>query len=453
MRKTWASLFMFGIQTLFAPLTLAYNNVNNQTPSEAKHTELGLSALIQYAANHSPSLASAKSELQIYELKLKNAQSGFLPSIDASLNHGFEATDPGESTTQGSHSELNLSLEQSLYDNGQMWRDYNLAKIRKEKSQLELARRLDTLSLDIAQKYFEYLKLRELLDIDSFEHSVLKQQFISTQAQYRGGETTQTEYLRFKAKYRRSEVSLQGGRIQVAKALEELKALLGWKPTPDKESFIVKRQDLKKLPLSSLRSLPSASQLTSSHIDLKILELDVETQVINIQNSQRRYWPQLTAKAGVQYHQDDALSARSSARDNTDITSSLSLNLKYNLWDWGERRRDLQVSRIEKKVKDLEMQELKLQLKKKISQLILETQLQQNTLNLNQQMVDLESKTYASVKRDFRTGKAAFLDLVNAIDNLTSAKTQYVTNYFQLKSSLVEIQYHKGNLYASLLKN
>lgn len=63
-----------------------------------------------------------------------------------------------------------------------------------------------------------------------------------------------------------------------------------------------------------------------------------------------------------------------------------------------------------------------------------------------------ETENYLMMEKRYRSGKVTYLDLTNAIADLSSARSQHINDRYALEKDRHQYQYYKGTLYDSFSK-
>jgi outer membrane protein TolC len=155
----------------------------------AASRKLDFYGALALAMEKSPAIASARAELEIKELELKNSFSAFLPQLDLTAQHGsldqWPAA-PKSDFTSGTQ----LALTEKLYDNGVSITNYQTAKLQKDIAELEYRNHLDKLILELASEYFSYSLARNLAEVQQEQFDIINKHYQSVAGQFRQGVRT-----------------------------------------------------------------------------------------------------------------------------------------------------------------------------------------------------------------------------------------------------------------------
>lgn len=413
-------------------------------PVPALSNPMDLKDLVSFGLENAPTMKVARNSLQTKKLATKNAFASFLPSLDISATHGYQDGDPS-STANPWASTLNVGLTETLYDNGSNLINYDIAKVTEQKARLEFEKERNAFCLKVLKEYYGYSQTLKLFGIQKFQHEILLRQFKSLEGKYRRGEKTRTEYLRFKARVQRSELTLMSSENDIANSLVDLKALIGFSGP----SLQVKPLEIQP---DSMDLKPAAPLAVEGHFDSNIVAREKTINDSEARLVERKYYPQVFLTAGMSYTNSDYLGGSDDFESSGQTSWNTLLTLKYNLWDWGSLRRDVSTAKLSRDSSNASLDLQLLNLESELSKLVVDLNQQKKDFLLNQELVNLETGNYKSIEKDYRSGRATFLDLVNAVDNLTSAKQSLTRNFFRLSQLMAEYEYHTGKLYENILR-
>lgn len=406
---------------------------------------MSLKQVIQYGVENSPTMKVTRNTYETKKLERKSSLAAFFPSLDFTAVHGYQDGDP-TSTTNPWASTLNLGLTENLYDNGTNMINYDVAQLEEDKAQLVFEKERNAFVLKVLEQYYNNSQSVELYNIQLYQHDILKTQFQSLEGKYRRGEKTRTEYLRFKAQLQRSQLDLVKSQKAIENSLSDLKALIGFVGNEFQVATINPMSDQK----ANLK--PVEKFEIKGHFDSKIVKKEKLINQLNSRLVERKYYPQVFLTAGISYSNSDYLGGSDDFEGAGQTSWNTLLTLKYNLWDWGTRRRDVSVARL---ARDSSNSALDIQLnslESELAKLVVDLNQEKENYKLNQELVKLENDNYKSIEREYRNGQVAFLDLVSAVENLTKAKQSLIQNYFQLSQLLADYEYHQGTLYENIFR-
>jgi outer membrane protein TolC len=426
-------------------------------PVPSSSTQLSLSEAILYALQHSPKIDSALKAQDTRELEYRSALSKFLPSLDFSTSLGLQnnITLNGTLLTPNSsapwYSSMSLGLTETLYDNGVSWTQKSIASRNQEVAALESLKSRANLTLDVATEFYNYSLSSALVDVKNQQLQILDKQFAMLSNQYQQGLKPRLDFLRFKTQVQRAQIDKTSAEKALEQSSAQLKKLLGVDLKQDTLLTFSPLPILPKLKIS--KTLPSQAPALSDFYDSKTAQLQKENSEANVTFAVRKYWPQLQLGGGVTYSNLNFANSPQSFGQTAQLSYTALITLQYNLWDWGIRRRDIQIA---ENHRDVQINDLNLGLmdvRFKIETLMIDISRVRETYILNQELLSSEEENYRNIEVQYREGKVNYLDLITSLNNLLGARTQFYSAYFEALQVLAKYYFYEGSIYEKLSKS
>lgn len=407
-----------------------------------------LRSAVRYALDHAPVLDSTRKLDASSVLSAKNAIAAFLPSLDFSTTDGAQGSVPVAVPGTGPwETQAQLSLSETLYDNGTSIINRQLALVAEQVAGLTDAKTRDQTALNVIQAYYQFSLLTQLLTVQEQQYKLEKDQYDRAAIQYRQGFTTRQDFLRFKTDVQRAELALMDSRRELRQAEAQLKRDLAG-PTGDDvagSTFV----PLAITPITD--AIPGAPSPVSHSYDYRIAEAQKESNRLNVEVADRKYWPQLTVSGNA------TQSAFSNYPGQTGINGNyLSWNaqalLQFNLWDWGTRRRNVEISQLAADSSNDSYADGVLEIKRAIEANSLEMSELDDSYKLTSELLRLSEESFNLIDEQYHLGQATYLDVSTGLSNLLDAKVRFYTNHFNLLRDLAQYRFYDGTLYDFIAK-
>ncbi len=415
----------------------------NTAPAAAAAAPLSLREAASYALEHSPQLDSSQRQALIAEQERLNARAAFLPSIDFTSSHGLERSYPSTSTNEPWASSFSLTLTETLYDNGESITKHRISLLQEEIARETLLRDRDRLLLDVAGAFYQHSLARKALEIQQEQHSVLKRQVELVKESYRQGVKSRKDYLRFQTQLNRSDIDLLAARTGLQKSELALQRVLGV-PLRSNDQVTFTVDENRPAPL------PAKEILLATHRDSRIADLQRRSAALNAELSRRKVWPEIGIATSATYGSSDYWNTSKRVYENDKLSWSALLTVKYNLLDWGVRRRNSEIAASRAQIRANELETDLLSLREEIEKLSVDARKLQSSFQLADELFKLERTNLNLITTEYRQGKVQYLDYINALQNLASAKNTYYSSLFELKRALLALHYHEGTLHEAI---
>lgn len=410
---------------------------------------LNLKQAIDYALEHSPTLNSSVREKSIREMEKENSIASFLPSLDLSATHGFRKTTP-ISGSMPSHlwgGEATVSLTETLYDNGSSLTKFRISKLNSERAEIFFRRERDLLCKEVGLEFLQFSLASKLLGIQQEQHQLLKKQYESVAGRYHQGLTVRKDFLRFKTQLSRSNIDLVNSENSVEKSTRELNRLLA---VPlDLQTNIEFILDEQKIQWGQLSKI---SVQFEKHYDFQVAMIQKKIDDLEFNLIDRKYWPEIFLDSAVTYHAFSPTGSPTTSANKDQLEWSAMLTLKYNIWDWGIRRKNAEVAQQRKSIQSNEIDAKLFVVRSEIERLLLDLKQLTDRFKLSEELLALEKTNLSLLNKEYQNGRTQFLDLITGLKDLADAKVKYFTAFYELKRGILSLQYHQGTLYESITK-
>lgn len=131
-------------------------------PITQKSSEHGLTmeAAVQRAVSWYPSMAEAEGKIYQYDERIKSAEGGYLPKVNAGLGGGYK-----NYNDRGWHPQASVSATQMLYDFGKVSSAVETERAGRNISAAQYLLRMESLGRDVAHAVIEVQRYKSLLDL------------------------------------------------------------------------------------------------------------------------------------------------------------------------------------------------------------------------------------------------------------------------------------------------
>lgn len=403
------------------------------------HAEtLTLQDALTKAATANYSLQVAAYDEKIAKEGIMLGRSGFLPRIDA--QGGYTAqTDPqaietplGSMQTQKTQfGFFSLSLYQTLYDFGRSGARLERAKSKREAAAFSYKGQEKDVFLQVVITYFRILQAEKLLQAATEEVAQMTDHLRITQELYDQGVVTRNDLLQAGVKLSTSKQL----RLERANLLEngwlELNYLTGQSPTYRAnldENAVVEPARLEEKLDDALAARP----------EVKGLQKLVESSVQDVRESKSGYSPELFARLGLDYEQNNWV------REETIMAATV--GIKFNMFDGLAT-----TSRHRQAVQNRYRTEAALrQLKENIR---LEYQVAANDARVFAEQIRVTEKAVQQGDENLRINKDRYqaqvgtaTDVIDAQTLLTQVKTDYYHAFYDYQIALARVKKALGEL-------
>ncbi|MCB0361252.1 MAG: TolC family protein [Bdellovibrionales bacterium] len=406
-----------------------------------------LKETIEFAFNNSPGFDSLPRKTRIAELEAKTAAFKILPRLDLKTTHGRSVKSPHTDDNRNL-SRFEVGLSESIYDNGVINTENQIAGLKKRMADLEYRDSRDQLLLELVNQLVDYSSKIKIIEIEERQLGLVNNEFEMVSKDYHQGIKTKKDFLRFKTYPIRRELDVTNAKIEAEKSKKILLKLIGYKSSP------VDQVDFEIIDLEKRVEQPiiSPSFKVENHLQYKIVKLQKEINLLLKDMVRRKRLPQLFLDANLTYSSENYLGSQYSLSEKAIFGWEALVTLKYNFLDWGTRSRDYEIQKQNLIVEENELDAKLLAIRADINQYSINLDKLRKSYELAKEWVVLETSNIEYIGREYRSGKVQYLDLTAGVNDYSDAQKRFYNVCAALQKSIYSIYYNQGVLYEVLLK-
>ncbi|MBF0214091.1 MAG: TolC family outer membrane protein [Magnetococcales bacterium] len=381
---------------------------------------------VQAALRETPRIEAARRSLKAVQERKGRAISGYLPSLDLSMGSGEEwnnttSTRPVEGENHLRRGELQVNLNQPLFDGFSTWHQMaeNDAKETAEQAALDSAS--DEVVLDTVLAYLEVLKQRELQQLLREQEQHHRQILSRVRDMASLGLSTSVDAELSDSRLRLILSDLVSANGAVQKAVTRYQRMVGREPGPLEPPGVPSG-----LPTSLQQAEELALQLNPS---LRRSKGELASTRATHAGNYSRYWPKLGLDVG--YSNTDNVGGVRGYNENMRAMVRLNVNLFHGGSDLATVRESAeQVGRSQgllDDARDTVVEEVRVAWERR--QIALER------LARLDDHLESKQKVTSAYHEQFRMGLRPLLDVLNAENELTTARNTRVNEFYEHLSS------------------
>lgn len=436
-------LDMMGLIVFLSFFAILPNRVTAQPTVSAKP----LARLMELALENSPTISAARKNAESAKLQRKNSTARLLPSLDLEARQGIADADPrGASGGLGAvppyTSGLDLRLTEKLYDNGESLTRRKIALRAEERAEQEFQLTRDEQLLRLAQAYYAWSEQAQSRAILDSRLQILESQYKILRGQFRQGMKTKRDVLRIETELRRSELDRVKLDNDIVLARLEVANIAGVKPELLAEKRILPASPDASWTPPEVKETPDIK----NHRRNRILALQLEESQLEVNIKKRQYWPEISIDGSIGYVAQDYFATGLHVWESDSVNWQAMLTLRYNLLDFGIRRREAQIAKLAAESVSESNRKAEIDLANEVQTNFLRLQESRETIRLAKELLGLEQNSFNAQERDFRDGRTSYLDLITNLNSLIDAKSKFISAYFGYKTQQVNYAFHQGRV-------
>ena len=360
-----------------------------------------------------------KEKIYVYRQVISDrdiAESGWRPSVDLDASTGFYDTDSpstGNQSVDYDSTRLELSLTQNLFNGYDTTYQIEQTRARIDAALYEVYDTADNIALRAIQAYLEVVKQRQLHQL-SIENVAAHEDILARiKERNLSGVGRLSQLQQTEGRLARAQASQIAQQNNLEDAATQLHQILGRYVDP----YELSEPDLPAIPQQQLDLL--IDQALVDHPAMRVAKSNIEAAQSDHRRSLKTRYPNLDLRLATEYGEDlDGL-------DGSTEETSIVLNLSYNFYRGGRNDAEQQ-----KKISAVyEQKEFAARVRRQVI----------NTLRLSWTADDLlvqqleflnahvvkAGQTVESYKEEFFIGQRDLIDLLDAENELNSARNQY----------------------------
>ncbi len=400
--------------------------------------QLTLADALSKRASASWTLKIATIDEQIAVDNVQANRSGYLPRVDIQTGYTAQQVPQSMSTPFGTlatqdadYGFLSLGITQTLYDFGRTDARYARAKASREATSIGYKYQEQNLFLQTVSSYFQILQGQKLLKAADEEIEQMTDHLRVAQVLFEEGVVTRNNLLQAEVQLARSKQR----RLEVASRLDnawlDLNNQIGDPPESRKELVEDTRINLTDLDKPAQNAVAGRAEIQAQRKLLEAGELEIK-------ETKTGYYPEIFAKAGLDYLQNDKV------KEQTIMAATI--GLKVNLFDGYAT-----TSRISQAVKNRSRTNERLHQME--SDFALEYRTAVNDVKVAKERISVTDSAIKQGEENLRINKDRYqeqvgtaTDVIDAQTLLTQIRTEHYQAVFDYEMAMARVKRARGEL-------
>ncbi|MBF0371557.1 MAG: TolC family protein, partial [Magnetococcales bacterium] len=356
-----------------------------------------------------------------------------LPSVnlESSRYDYIQNTESGGSLAESYES--SITITQPLYRGKALWSSWKSAGISKEQASLDAERQAETLTRDVKKIWYQLLEADQLLTETTSSLERLQQHEKNAEAFYQEGRYWRNEVLQARVEVAQGEQKVIESKNKVALAKSRLNRLL----RQPLETPLNPQGDLSWQDLSwSLESAYDHAQ--GERPDLKKAHLAIESGEWGEESARAGMLPTVDLSASWSWEADDI-----HYRD-TDTEGHISLNLDWDIWEWGRTRQEVAAARSTTRQKRLSHQEMVDKVRLEVREAFLNAQEASLRVGVLKKALEQAEENYRVNQIRYRERLGTATDVLDAQELLTKTRKDHISALSSYLQALATLDFAVG---------
>jgi len=446
--------FRFGKQILRVCFVVFLAGLVSLQAQESSMMQVGADSLslqdcIDIALQNKADIQIAQQRVDIANAQVKSSWGNFLPSVSASSGGSVNMTGTGEqyvsgvdlqTTTRTTHRySAGVSLNQTIFNAGQLRNNLKYSNLNYEQSQVGLNATREQVVLNVTNAYFDVLRARELVQVYRQTLESSEAQVELARERYNLGAVAQTDVLRSETTAGSDRINVLQQQNTLMSQKRNLNLAMGRDPnTPvalvDIEYYATEIPALEQ----------AKEQAVENNKNLRQYRLDVDMARTNLAIAKSGYFPSLRASAGY----DRSGTSIEDLYTNFDLnwSSSVRLSLSIPIFNNWQTQTQVQNQRSQLSIAEKNLADARLQVEMQVENLVEQLETYEEIIALNELNLKSAEEDLRLARERYNLGQATVLDVLNAQASLTNAQRTLVYVKYEAKTQEAQLQSVLGEL-------
>jgi len=387
---------------------------------------------LNYASEHNLQIKQSRNALESAESDVKKSHADLFPSLTFSSQQtlGFQKVEsqsygsldskPKNPTYSGSYG---LRGSVVLYNGGANWRTLRQSEVQQQAQSLTVEQTLQEIQRNIIQAYYQVLYAHESVLTNEEIVKVSERELERTQALKEVGRSSQVEVAQMESQLQSNRYQLTQAQITESENLLSLQQILQLAPGTDFQVDIHNYSDDEVLAL--IPSLADAMAMAENYTpDMRIAELNVKSQEMQVKIAQGGYQPTVSLDAGLQTGNGNTLPGSFGTQISDHLQASVGLSLSVPIFDNRKNKTSVEKARIQLANTELEQANTLLSLQNTIAGLHLDIESAQSRYRSAVAAEESSRQSFEMMEERYGVGLEALIDLLTEKNNYLKAKQE-----------------------------
>lgn len=432
-----------------------------RAPLDAPGDTLSLEQAVEVALGESPEVNRARAGLEAAGAGRLAAWGSFLPTASAFLSLGrneFTRTtfvgeegvaqtlpEPLESTSKSSSQ--GLSFGWTLLEGGRRFPALGEAAAtdRAAGHRLSLAEREVVGTVERA--YYEALQQQRLVDVAERQLQARGRDLEVARRRYEIAAVNRADVLGAEIQVGQAELALLEARRALGTARRALRVAMGMEPEAASEPALRDVEDVPR-PAAAAALDPArlVGRLLDTHPEIRALDAEADAVSAGVWTARTRYLPTIDLSYSLNRSQSLGPEGNLFTFDPSDRSQSLSISASWSLFDGFDRERATQQAQAEVRRVEADAQARRQALEKEVRDFVDEIRSRADRLQLLERNRELAERRLEMTREQYRLGSADYTALAQAIEQLTSAERQVITERYAFLRAWAELEQRVGRI-------
>lgn len=406
---------------------------------------LPLAKAVELAIEKNISLQLQETQAEIARANVTKGNAGLLPIVNFNLNQTNSLTNPNQLLANGTtiernnaaayNTNANISAAWTVFEGGANTKTYERLKILHAQADVLTRFTLETLVADVWSSYYNCVFQERLLVARKAAVELSRQRLQIAQARAEVGTGSKLDALQAQVDVNADEAAILAQNAALKDAYAALALLL------QEPSLNAQAEDSIPLQLG-LEVDYLQQQANAQNKQLLLTKINTQLAESNLQIAKAAQYPQVQLLAG--YNFTNVRAEGNFVLQNRNYGLNYGINVSMNLFDGGNRKREIQNALLQTQLTELQTTQLSQTIQVNINRLFERYRLSLSRLELEQQNLAVAQKNAEIAAERYKIGAVAAIEVRQAQTALVEARTRLATVRYEAKLTEIELRALSG---------
>ena len=409
-----------------------------------------LEQVITYSLDTNPDIRAAYADFKTYETQVKQAEAGYLPTIDLTGGIGYEYTDsPGtrslnaDATTLGRR-ELGLSLTQNLFDGFYTRSEVSRTRSDATAEQWRLYSKAEDLALQVSKVYVDVIKNEQIIDLTEKNLAYHQETYNKIKLLTDSGLGSSADLSQISARLAKAQSNLTAAKNNYLDSKAMFYRIVAQRP----DNLFFPNPNASLLPESKNEGLKIA--LKNNPV-ISAVANDINAAQYQYQSTKSTYYPKVSFVLNANFDDNlDGVDSSVFANSGESNEVLAMVRFSYNIFSGGKDEASVKGSTYRVN----EAKDLNLSAHRQVEESFMLSWNAFEQLNLQKKYIKMHinaaKETQLDYQQQFRIGQRSLLDLLDTENELHQARIDFVGAQMTEISAQYRVLHAMGLLLDSL---
>jgi len=406
--------------------------------------EVLLEELINIAVENNSNIKISKYAEEKEKASYNLSKTDYLPKVTLTGELArYDIRSAGTKLKDNDVTGYTISASQLLYDFGKTSNQIESAKKNLEASNFETVKNISATVLNTKQAYYNILNNYQQIDLAKESIRIDELHLNQADNYFNAGIRTLIDVTDAKLQLSNSKLTLIQSEYNLKNSKTKLISILG---TQNSNNIKIKKDKKIKTEIKSFKKSDfNLNDLLNigleNRAEVKILKKQIESQQLQLKNSNKEYYPTLNLDANYSDKNSDDISSIDSKQ------ATAGVYLKWNIFTGNSTKENIKISLVNLNSLKQQLVQQKLQIKEDITSAYFKVKENEESIGIALLNVKLSADKLDLANQRY---KAGLNDLVEVNDSklaYTQAKSQLIDTYYNYLNSKASLDYSIGVIY------